>query len=159
MEKKTTAFEKKGSDRTGDPPSRNNRPLRKKTRKSQEDERASKRRQSKTLDSRSQHDRKDSQYMKIDDGNENDNDNDGSGGEEVNDGSKEGINDADEQTNFDGAEIVEDMENDHSIASESESESFRGNIPRLSNLYSQGNSQGGRETVPSQQREVRYGLF
>lgn len=62
--------------------------------------------------------------MRIDDGNDNDNDNYGSGGEEVNDGSNEGINDADEQTNFDGAENVGDMESDHSIASESESESF-----------------------------------
>ena len=124
--KKPTVFDKKGSNRTGDPPFVNNKQLKTKTHKSQEDNHVSRKPQTKTPASRFRDGRKDAPYMEVDDDDDDDGGGGGGGGggDEVDDGFNEGINEADDLTNFDGVEEVEDMANGNSIAIESESESF-----------------------------------
>jgi hypothetical protein len=116
--KRSPALSEKDLHHTQDPPASANRQLRPTTRKAQGSENASENRQLKTPASQAHNDREYDQEMELDDGD------DGSGGEEDTGESNKGINEANDQSTFDGAGDVEEMGNDNNFASESESESF-----------------------------------
>lgn len=116
---KTTALDKRASDRTRDIPSRGHHQLKTKTPKSKEDRYASEKPQAKTPASRSRNDERDDRYVKLDD--DDDVRDGGNSGESGDEERNESINEVDHSINFDGIEDKEDIRDEDGIESESES--------------------------------------